>query len=318
MFAAGGEEFLGVGGAELFAAGGFGRGLAEELFFEDGAEDGLEDFAAGGDAAVAVVGLGEELVHEGVDDHVAGAGVEGDDFFLARGGGDDGEVADAADVLEDARAGGVGEEDVVEEGDEGRALTSGGHVGGAEIGDDGDAGGGGDEGGFAELPGAGEAAACVGGGHALVVDGLAVAADEGGSNFGGGDGGADGFSVGEAETPVQTGEFGGGCGGVGLSGHSGEDGVAEGLGEGKGAVGEEGEAGRAQFAGGRFRRYPHQGNVDAVGGGAAHDAGDDKGPGCGHSGGQFTGRAEGAEKVITVISKMVACRGKLCNSWLTL
>ena len=239
-------------------------------------------------------------------------------FSWPRAGGDDGEIADAADVLKNAGADGVGEEDVIEQGDEGRALAAGGDVSRAEVGDDGDAGGGGEEGGFAELPGAGEAAACVECGHALVVEGLAVAADEGRSNFGGVDGGAEGFSVGEAEAPVQMGEFGGGCGVcIGLSGHSSEDGVAEGLGEGKGSVGEEGEFGR-RIAGSDFARYPQQGDVDAVGGGAAHDAGDDKGPGCGHSGGQFTGRAEGAEKVITVISKMVACRGKLCDSWLTL
>ena len=73
-----------------------------------------------------------------------------------------------------------------------------------------------------------------------------------GANFGGVDGGADGFSVGEAETPVQAGEVG--CGGgldVGLSGHRGEDGMAERFGEGEGAVGEEGEVWSRFFCAGR-------------------------------------------------------------------
>ncbi len=268
--AAGFEEAGGVGGAELLASGGFGRGLAEEFFFELGGEDWRENFSGCRDAAVAVVGPGEELLGEGVDDHVAGAGVEGDDFVLRGCGGDDSEVADAADVLEDAGAGGMREENGIEEGDERRALTSGGHVCGAEVGDDGEAGGGGDERGLAELPGAGEAAARVRGGGALVVDGLAVAADESGFDFGVGDGGLDSFSVGEAEPPVEAGEFGGGGGGVGLSGHRGEDGLAEGAREGEGSVGEESE-----FHCGVAGSDPDQGDIDAVGGGSAHDASDD-------------------------------------------
>jgi len=228
VFAAGFQEALGVGFTVLLSSRGFGWGLAEEFFFEGGVDDRGEDFSAGGDAAVAVVGLREELLGESIDDHVAGAGVERDDFCLARACGDGGEVADAADVLEDAGAARVREEDVVEKGNEGRALASGGHVGGAEVGDDRKAGGGCDEGGLAELPGAGDAAACVGGGDALVVDGLSVAADENGFDFCLGYGGLDGFGVGEAEAPVQAAYLGGGDGlYLGLTGHGGEDASAK-------------------------------------------------------------------------------------------
>jgi hypothetical protein len=115
---------------------------------------------------------------------------------------------------------------------------------------------------------------------------LAVDADEGRFNFCGGDGGLEGFSVGEAEAPVKAGQLSGSGGGVGLSGHGGKDGVAESGRIGEGTVGEEGELWgwptqangglewdtRLEWGGrGNF----DEGNVDAVGGSAAHDAGDD-------------------------------------------
>ena len=297
MASAGGEEFLSIGSPELFTAGGFGRRLAEEFFFERGPQDGFDHLTAGRGAPVAVVGFSEEPLYESVDDHVAGAGIEGDDAFKGRTGGDGGEVGDPSDVLKNPPAASVGEIDIVEEGDERRALATGGHVGGAEVGDDGDAGGGGDQSRFAELPGAGEAASRVQSRRALVVDSLAVAADERRRDLRVADGGLDGLGVGEAEAPVQASEFGGvGVGRARLSGHGGEDGLAEGLGEGEGPVNEEGESGDGLFLptqangrlewGTRVRRITRdfdQGDVDAVGGGAAHDAGDDHRGDRGHS-----------------------------------
>ena len=61
---------------------------------------------------------------------------------------------------------------------------------------------------------------------------------------------------------------------IGLAGHGGEDGEAEGFGPGEGTMGEELEtdaAGSLFFAG-----YFDKGDIHAVGGGSAHNAGDDE------------------------------------------
>ena len=72
-------------------------------------------------------------------------------------GGNGGEIADAADVLQNAAATVVGEENVIEKGHERRALAAGEHVSGTEIGNDGNGESRRRWRGFAELPGACEA-----------------------------------------------------------------------------------------------------------------------------------------------------------------
>jgi hypothetical protein len=70
----------------------------------------------GGILVVALAAVGEVL-DEGVDEHVAGAGVEGQDVGWFGVGGDDGDVGDAADVEGYAAQFLVAIEDVVGEGD---------------------------------------------------------------------------------------------------------------------------------------------------------------------------------------------------------
>src|SRR5579859_1260935 len=100
MFFAEGEEFFYVGGAVVFAAGGFGRRefqirIAEEFVEERRHRAPL--LSEGGVFVEALAAAGE-VRDEGVDEHVAGAGVE---RKYVRGlciGWDDGNVGDAADV----------------------------------------------------------------------------------------------------------------------------------------------------------------------------------------------------------------------------
>ena len=110
-----------------------------------------------------------ELERQGVDHHVAGSGVEGDDVFGRASGRNHRDVGDAADVERDAAAPRVAEEQVIDVGDQRRALAAGGDVARAEIGDHRDAGALGEHGGFADLQSVGAA---------FVIDGLAVAADQ--------------------------------------------------------------------------------------------------------------------------------------------
>ncbi len=125
------------------------------------------------------------VLSKGIDDHVAGAGVEGCDVLGCRVRRDDGDIGNAADIEGDAAAGGVAEEKVVDEGDEGRALAAESNIGGAKVGDGEDASAGGDDGGFGDLEGGGEFGDgdfAVGGKSfalPLVEDGLTVGADGG-------------------------------------------------------------------------------------------------------------------------------------------
>ena len=140
--AAFGEDSVDVGVTEVFAAGRFGRllaeiGIAEKLF-----EEWSDAASALGDASVFVVTLAVvgEVLDEGVDEDVGGASVEGEDVFGLGCGGNDGDVGDAAEVEGNAAEFGVAVEEVIGEGDEWGALAADGHVGGAEVGDGGDAG----------------------------------------------------------------------------------------------------------------------------------------------------------------------------------
>ena len=88
------------------------------------------------------------------------------------------QICDPADVLHDAADFGIAIKQVVEEGNQRRAFASGGHVGGAEVGDDRNADAGGDHRAFSGLPGDGQVASQKFRGLALVVESLAVAADQ--------------------------------------------------------------------------------------------------------------------------------------------
>src|ERR1700722_3635691 len=70
------------------------------------------------------------------------------------------------------------EECRVQQRHEGRALAARNHIGGAEVRHDGRVDGGSDECRLAKLPGAGDAAAGIRLGDALVIDGLAMTTDE--------------------------------------------------------------------------------------------------------------------------------------------
>ena len=179
---------LNEGDAVLLAACALGWLAAIVGIAQQGSEDGFVRSACGGEAPAAVVGLVKEPLGDCVDDHVGRAGIESDQLgeqMVERATGrdegagrDEREVGDAAEVLQDTRAARMREEGCIEQRHERRALAAGDHVGGAEVGDNGRVDGGCNQGRFAELPGAGEAAAGVGLRDALVIDGLAVAADE--------------------------------------------------------------------------------------------------------------------------------------------
>src|SRR5215510_2407063 len=100
---------------------------------------------------VVTLAAAAEVLDQTVDQHVAGAGVEGQEVLWFGVGGDDGEVGDTANVEADAAEFAVTVERVVGKGDERGALATEGDVGGTEIGDGSDAGEVGDDGAVTEL-----------------------------------------------------------------------------------------------------------------------------------------------------------------------
>src|SRR6185437_1906117 len=136
--------------------------------------------AAASELRVAVVAqaAASEMRGERVDDHVAGASVKSEDVFRLRGGREHGEVGDASDIERDAATTGIAIKKVVDEGNERRALASGGDVGGTKIGDGGDAGAFGDDGWLGKVKSGRNARAEKWAGRALMVERLAVRADE--------------------------------------------------------------------------------------------------------------------------------------------
>ena len=179
--------------------------------------------------------------------------------------GDECEVGDATEVLQHARAAGMCEEGGIEQRNQRRALSASDHVGRAEVGDDGRMDGGGNQRGLPELPGAGDAAACVRLRDALMVDGLTMTADE-----------VECVSlrsclyrvtVGLAEPPVEPRKFGGRC--LGRV-HCRKNRFAQYCGIGKGAMANQLDPGSRTCG-----RDAAERNVDAIGRGAAHDAGDE-------------------------------------------
>ena len=168
----------------------------------------LEYCARSCDAAVAIIGLAEEAIGDRVNHHVAGAGVESRNLFRGCSRRDCCQVRDAADVLHDAADLLVAIEQVIEEGNQRRAFASGGHVGGTEIGDDRDADARGDHGAFSGLPGDGQFAAQKFRRLALVIESLAVAADEFCFQAETALGGEYGFGVEFGQQKIQAGQVG--------------------------------------------------------------------------------------------------------------
>src|SRR5690348_594386 len=109
------DEASSVLGAEFFAASGFGRRFAEKRMDEELVEKFGLEMAAAGELGIAVEAqaAASEMGGERVDDHVAGAGVEGDDVAGAGARGNYGEISDAADVEGDAADAGIAIEQVV-------------------------------------------------------------------------------------------------------------------------------------------------------------------------------------------------------------
>src|SRR5579859_5862288 len=97
---------------ELFASGGARRRLAKKWITQQLGDDRSYHAAARGELAIAVKGKSEELRGDGVDDHVARAGIEGDHLLRARAGRKSGEVGDASEVLQNAPAARMAEEEV--------------------------------------------------------------------------------------------------------------------------------------------------------------------------------------------------------------
>src|ERR1700759_2274401 len=95
---------------ELLAARALWRALAVVGIAQQRGEDGPIRGAGSRETAATIVGLAEELLSERIDDHVGRACVEGDQLIERSACRDEGEVGDAPEVLEHARATGMREE----------------------------------------------------------------------------------------------------------------------------------------------------------------------------------------------------------------
>src|ERR1700722_14254279 len=124
--------------------------------------------------------MSEKLFSDGVDDHIAGTGIEGKDLSGVCAGGDHGEICDTANILNDSSDARIAKEQVVEEGNERSSFAARSHVGGTKIGNDRRAGCCRDGGSLARLPGRGDVAAEKTLWFTLMVKSLSVTADEAG------------------------------------------------------------------------------------------------------------------------------------------
>src|SRR5262245_53205694 len=88
----------------------------------------LQNPSAGGEDAVAVIRLAEQLLRDGVDHHISRSGIEGFDLFGSSPCWDGAEVPNSAQILQNTSAARMAEKHIVEEGDERRALAADGHV----------------------------------------------------------------------------------------------------------------------------------------------------------------------------------------------
>ena len=180
MFLAIGKEFRGVLLPKMFAAGGLGKGQGVVCILGEHLQQRFTDLAAGSGSAVPVKALGPVGGggNHSVNHHVAWAGIKGIDRFRRCTGGQNGHVADAADVLKEDGFMVAAVEQVFCKRHKGRTLAAGGHIGHTEIGDGGYTGALCDDGAFTNLHGTpyGIAVGCVC--HRGMPDGLTVGRDK--------------------------------------------------------------------------------------------------------------------------------------------
>ncbi len=121
--------------AELLASGGLGGMAPEEGPAQQAVQHIFDWLTFGSEASIAIEWLAEEFFRHRIDNHIARAGVEGDDLLGRRARRYGAEVGNSADVLHDASAALVAVEQVVEEGNQRCAQAPGRHVGWTEVGD---------------------------------------------------------------------------------------------------------------------------------------------------------------------------------------
>lgn len=94
------EELFDIGGTEIFAPRGFGRFAFEVGIFKKNLQQWRVDSAASRESSIFVETLAAvgEMLDKGVDKHVGGAGVEGENLRRLRIRGDNREIGDAAEV----------------------------------------------------------------------------------------------------------------------------------------------------------------------------------------------------------------------------
>src|SRR5260370_28968332 len=135
MAAAEGKEFFQVGVAVVFAAGGFGRcelqiGITQEIVEQRGNTP-----AVGCEARVLVETLpsAREMRDEGVDEHVGGAGVEGEDLLRLGRMRKNCNVGDATEIERNSAEFRVSINEIVHIRNKRRALATESDVDGAKI-----------------------------------------------------------------------------------------------------------------------------------------------------------------------------------------
>src|SRR5579862_7415266 len=254
--------------AEFFAAGGSRRLLAEERRPCQSRNDAVERASRTSDSSVAVVAFGEEFCHHAVDDHVARASVEGRDLKERRVSGNRGQVGDSADVLCYAAYALVAIEKVVEKRHERRAFAVRGHVSGTKIGNDRYTQPRSDDSGFPGLPSYRQLAAEKSCSRSLVIEGLSMTADEVEFYAMLACCLCDSLSVEFAKKKIQPRQIGHASQ---LRVHHFQNRAADSGGERIFLMRKK----RVERAPAPAGRHPHDGNIDPVGGGAAHDSGDD-------------------------------------------
>src|SRR5271165_1550303 len=253
--------------AELLAASGLGRFLPEERMPEHLLQHAFDWLTTRGESSVAVVGAAEQTLGHSVDHHIGRARVEGDDMFWLCAWWNRGEVADSPKILHDTPIAALAVENVIEEGNQGRTFAAYGHVCGTEIRDHGHAELCRDDGRFTRLPCARDVTAEEWLGLALVVERLAMTADQFAFQPGPALRGTDRIGIEFAEQKIQAREIRN----AGRAGVHGCENSATHIVRVRKLIVRQKLQARAEAT----TLDTHQRDIDAVGGGAAHDTGHD-------------------------------------------
>ena len=164
----------------VFPPGGFGRLLGKIWVFQHPIQQLRNHLAAGSQLAAIVIAqlaagdAGSQRIHY----HVARAGVEGGDIFQTASGRKQGDVADAADVLQRHILGFAAIQQKFGVGDQRCAQPAGSHIPDAEIADHRASKFFGKVGGVTDLQCSPNAGAQIGGLLGNVIDGLPMAANQ--------------------------------------------------------------------------------------------------------------------------------------------